>query len=216
MLVQDVGLLDAEARDQRGWTRRCAQILVALHGPIAVVLLIVGLLFLPVFNDLFTAGERLAPRDSALSHQSLIFVNGHDFPCAYTYIIRRINGGPAPKRVAILGPMTSASTVTREDDRTLVFVSEGGWLDRPIDRLMHGTDPSFRIGQRFRTADFEASIRSVTPDGRPTAVAFVFDDPLESRNYRWVHWRHGGLERWPLPSVGENADLVEQSLLALN
>ncbi len=216
MLVKDVGLLDVEARDPRPWTRRWAKILLVLHGPIALVLLVVGLLFLPVFNDLFTAGARLAPRDTALPHQSLIFVNGHDFPCSYTYIIRRIDGGPAPRRVAILGPMTSAANVTREDDRTLVIVSEDGWLDHPIDRLMHGTDPPFQVGQRFRTADFEASIRSVTPDGRPTAVAFVFDDPLENRNYRWVHWRHGGLERWPLPSIGENAHLVEQSLLALN
>jgi hypothetical protein len=215
ILARDFGLLGGEAMDRRPWPRRAAKILIVLHGPLAVLLLIAGLFFLPVFNLLFTAGARMAPRDPELADQSLIFVNGHSFPCAYTYIIRRIEESPAPRRIAILGPMTSAATVTRESDRTLVISAEDGWFRYSIDRLMLNTDSPFVVGQRFRTADFEATIRSVTTGGRPRVVSFAFEKPLEHPSYRWVRWRQGALEEWPVPHVSESDDLSEESLLAL-
>jgi hypothetical protein len=215
MLADDVGLLGVDARDRRRWTCRSARVLLVLHGPVAVVLLIAGLLFLPAFNTFFTAGARLAPRDPAIADQSLIFINGHDFPCAYTSIIRRIDDAPAPLRVAILGPMTSAATVIREDDRTLAIVTDHGWFRKSIDRLMRSADSPLEVGTRVRAADFEATIRRLTADGRPQAVAFEFDQPLESGHYRFVHWQHGDLENWPLPEVGGTAEVAEESLFAL-
>ena len=182
----------------------------------AVPLLVAGLLFLPVFNSLFTAGARFAPRDPALCHQSLIFINGHEFPCAYTAVIRRIEHDPTPRRIAILAPMNSSATVFREDDRTLVITADDGWFRHSIDRLMRSAESPIEIGRRFRTPDFEATIRDVTNDGRPRTVAFEFDAPLEDELYRMVHWRRGRLESWPIPRIGGTAELEENPLFALD
>jgi hypothetical protein len=216
MLAGDVGLLGLETTDRRRWTRWSAKTLLALHGPVAILMLVAGILFLPAFNSLFTAGARLAPRDSALPDQCLIFVNGHEFPCAYTYIIRRIDDDAAPNRVAILGPMTSDSIVTRRDERTLEISTRNGWFQNSLDRLMRTADSRFEIGQHIRTADFDATIIRITDEGRPRTVAFEFAENLETGPYRFVSWRRGGLASWPILQVGETSVLVANPLYTLD
>ena len=217
MLTAQIGLLGNEARDRRRWVRRATKILLVLHGPVGALLLVAGLAFLPVFNSMFTAGARHAPRDPNLTEQSLIFVNGHDFPCAYTYIIRLVDDeAPAPRRVGILAPLPSDATVTREDDRTLVIATERGWFELQIDRLMLDGSAPFSTGQRLQTTDFDATIRELTTDGRPLTVAFRFHRLLESNSYRWVYWREGHLVDFPLPPVGGDVCLSAESLLALD
>jgi hypothetical protein len=216
MLTSEVGLLGENRRNGRPWIRRSVKMLLVLHGPVAVVLLMASLAFLPIFNLLFTAGARAAPRDAALADQSLVFVNGHEFPCVYTSIIRLTDpDSPAPRRIAILGPMTSPASVTREDDRTLVIASDDGWLFHPMDRLMRSADAPFTVDQRVEAADFEAVVRYVTGDGRPLTVAFEFRLPLDDPSYRWVRWRRGRLVSFPVPPVGGAIDLETESLLTL-
>lgn len=208
MLAAETGLLGVPPRDRRPWVRRTAKALLVLHLPVAALLLLGSILFLPVFNSMFTAGARWAPRDPELASQNLIFVNGHDFPSVYTYLIRLTDdGAPVPQRIAILGPMSSDVTVTREGERTLVLDADDGWLRMPIDRLMRRADACFVRGQRIQTALFEAEIRRVSEDGRPLTVAFRFRQPLSSSSHRWVAWRDGRLEGFPLPAIGETSRL---------
>jgi hypothetical protein len=184
--------------------------------PLACLLLVSSILFLPVFNTMFTAGARGAPRDPELAKQNLIFVNGHEFPCVYTSLIRLTDGtAPVPKRIAILGPMSTEVTVTREGERTLIVEAGGGWLQMPIDRLMRRADAEFERGQRIRTTLFDAEIRNVSPDGRPTIVAFEFRQPLDSSTHRWVAWRDGRLEHYSPPAPGDASRLPRVPLVSL-
>jgi len=215
MLVDEVGLLGNTARDARPWPRRAAKVLLALHLPVAAIMLVASVALLPTFNLVFIAAATTAPRDAALTEQSLIFVNGQDLLCSYTLLIRELpNQPPAPRRIAILAPMLTAATATREDQYTLVHHTEDGWLDYPFDRLMRGIDTPFEVGELIETSIFSAEVRQITRDGRPLTVAFEFHEALESDSHRWVWWRDGHLVDFPLPPVGGRVELRPESLIA--
>jgi hypothetical protein len=216
MLTAEVGLLGGPARDARAWIRRSVKALLLLHVPLAAVLLVASIAFLSLFNTMFTAGARGAPRDPGLATRDLIFVNGHEFPSVYTYVIRLTDDTePAPRRIAILGPMSSDVTVSRDGEATLVLEAEDGWLRSPIDRLMRRGDAPFHVGQRIPTALFDAEIRQVAADGRPLVVAFEFRRPLDSPSHRWVAWRNGRLEEVAPPAVGGETRLAAVPLVSL-
>jgi hypothetical protein len=216
MLTAEVGLLGGAARDARAWIRRSVKLLLVLHIPLAALLLVASIGFLSIFNTIFTAGARGAPRDPGLATRNLVFINGHDFPCAYTYLIRLTDDtAPAPRRIAILGPMSTDVVVTRENGSTLVLEAEDGWLRSPIDRLMRRADARFHAGQRISTALFDAEVRQVSADGRPVVVAFAFRRPLDSPSYRWVAWRNGRLEEVSPPAVGGETRLAAVPLTSL-
>jgi hypothetical protein len=216
MLTAEVGMLGGAVRDARTWIRRSVKLLLVLHIPLAALLLVGSIGFLSIFNTIFTAGARGAPRDPGLATQNLVFINGHDFPSVYTYIIRLTDEtAPAPKRVAILGPMSTAVSVTRENELTLVIEAEDGWLRTPIDRLMRRADARFHAGQRVSTGLFDAEIRRISVDGRPEVVAFVFHRPLDDPSHRWVAWRDGRLEEVSPPAVGDETRLAAVHLTSL-
>ena len=216
MLADDVGILGGAAGDVRLWVRRSVKALLVLHIPLASVLLVASILFLSVFNTIFTAGARGAPRDPDLATQDLIFLNGHEFPSVYTYVIRLTDDDtPAPRRVAILGPMSTAVTVTREGENTLVLAAEDGWLRSPIDQLMRSTDAPVHVGERIRTVLFDAEIRQASSDGRPVVVSFEFRRPLDRPSFRWVAWRGGRLEEVTPPGVGGEIRLSSVPLVTL-
>ena len=209
-------MLGGAVRDARTWIRRSVKLLLVLHIPLAALLLVGSIGFLSIFNTIFTAGARGAPRDPGLATQNLVFINGHDFPSVYTYIIRLTDEtAPAPKRVAILGPMSTAVSVTRENELTLVIEAEDGWLRSPIDRLMRRTDARFHAGQRVSPGLFDAEIRRISVDGRPEVVAFVFHRPLDDPSHRWVAWRDGRLEEVSPPAVVDETRLAAVHLTSL-
>jgi hypothetical protein len=215
MLVDQAGMLDTEAGDRRRWSRWPAKALLVLHIPVAAIFLVASVAILPIFNLVFVAGANAAPRDEALAGQSLIFVNGQDFPCAYTLVIRQLDDdAPAPRRSVILAPMLTAATATREDDHTLVVDTDEGWLDYQVDRLMRSMDTPFTVGEHLDTTLFTAEVRRITSDGRPLTVAFRFHRPLEDPTHRWVWWRNGHLVDFPLPETGGRVELRPESLIA--
>lgn len=215
-LADEVGLLGGPARESRTWVRRSVKVLLVLHIPLAAVLLVMSIQFLTIFNTIFTAGERGAPRDPGLATQNLVFVNGHEFPSVYTYVIRLTDDtAPAPRRIAILGPMSTDITVYRDSETSLVVEAEDGWLRSPIDQLMRRADARFDIGQRVPTLLFDAEIRRVSADGRPTVVAFEFRQPLDSPSFRWVAWRDGRLEEVSPPAAGGEMQLASVPLVSL-
>jgi hypothetical protein len=216
VLVEHAGLLrDPTGRGRTG-DQWIARILLLLHIPVAAILLVLAVILLPVFNLVFTAGAASAPRDAALTGQSLIFVNGQDLPCAYTILIRQLSDAePAPRRVAILAPLLTHSTVLREDDHTIVIDAEDGWLEYPLDRLMRTMESPFAAGDRVETSLFTAEVRRITDDGRPATVAFRFRDPLEHPGQRWVWWHDGRLGDFAVPPRGRAVEIGPESLFAV-
>ena len=208
MLAASVGLLGGTAGDDRRLRRLGAGGLLLLHGPIAALLLVANTAGLPMFGAVFAIGAEAAPMDTELEQQTLVFVNGNEFPVAYTGVIRYLDGaGPVPRRTALLAPMHNDNEILREDERTLVATVSGGMFANAFDRLVRSLDVPFTPAERIETMDFVAEVREVTEDGRPTVVAFRFREPLESPEYRWVCWRSGGLVPFPLPEPGETVSL---------
>ena len=208
LLVGSVGLLGGDAEDEGRVRRIAAKGLVALHGPVAALLLVANAATLTTFGALFRIGAEAGPRDAAIASQTLVFVNGNEFPVAYTGIMRHLDGtGPPPRRVALLAPMHNDNTVLREDDRTLVVTVHGGMFANAFDRLVRSMDVPFVPGERATTSDFVAEVREVTAAGRPAVIAFTFHAPLEDPSYRWSCWRAEGLVPFQLPAVGESVEL---------
>ncbi len=209
MLAASVGLFGQERVDG-GRVRRLGTVgMLVLHGPLAALGLLAGVATLPVFGALFATGAESAPMDEELEEQTLIFVNGNEFPAVYTSVIRRLDeSGPVPRRIAILAPMHNDNTVVREDAHTLIATIEGGMFANGFDRLMRNPDLApFTAGQKIEGADFDVVVRAVTDDGRPREVAYRFHETLESPSYRWVCWRPAGFAAFDLPAVGQTVSL---------
>ncbi len=214
MLVASVGLLGGERSDGGRVRRLAAWGLILMHGPLAALFLLANAATLPAFGALFAIGAEAAPMDEQLEDQTLIFVNGNEFPAVYTGIIRALDEtGPVPGRVAILAPMHNDDTVLREDDHTLVVTVDGGMFANAFDRLMRSPEAPFAAGERIASPDFDVHVRSVTDDGRPSVIAFRFHEPLESARYRWMCWRAEGLVPYSVPPVGESEFLPMVPLL---
>lgn len=218
------GLL-AVAADCTGWLadepRRGGRLrrwgtgtLLVLHGPLAVVLFLGGVLTFPIFGQMFSLGAREVPTDEALQDQTLVVVNGNEFPLFYMAVMRELDdSGPVPRRLALLSTMNAANAVTREDDRTLVIRVDGGMLAIAFDRLMRDLDPPFVVGDSRTLPDYRVTVREVTADGRPLEMVFAFEQPLEHPGYRWMCWTPQGLQELALPAVGERVDLPVVGLL---
>jgi hypothetical protein len=212
MLLESVGAWPWGPGRGARWRRGAAWLLLIVHGPIAASLLVARTAALPLWGSIFSIGAEAAPADPEVAGQTFVFVNGNDFPVVYTRLIRLVEGEPpAPRRVAQLGAMTTVNTLHREDERTLVMTSRGGFLARHIDRLLASPERGFFVGERIERPDYVAEIRSLTSDGRPSVVAFRFRTPLEHHSLRWLYWNNAKLVELTLPAVGKSA-VVEGSL----
>ena len=213
LLLRQVGVWPWEPGRAWGWRRVTAVALLVLHLPVAAVLLVGRTAALPVFAQFFALGARHGPSGPEVADQTFVFVNGNDFPVAYTGIIRKAEGKvPAPRRVALLASMMTSFVAYREDQQTLVITPREGFLARPADCLLADPHPRFAEGERIARPDYVAEIRSVTDDGRPRQVAFRFHRVLEDPDYRWLYWGGAQLTEFPLPSVGESVSVARVAL----
>lgn len=215
LLVERAGLLPGGARGDRPRHRALAGALVILHGPLAAVLLLASAAGLSQFGAVFDAGARTVPADANAPEQTFVFVTGQEVPVVYVAIIGQLeHPATAPRRVALLGSMFRPNSVYRGDSHTLVLTAAGGFLHEDADRLMRSLDVPFRVGERIERADFTAEVRAVTPDGRPSQVAFRFREPLESPSLRWFAWVASGAVEFPLPQVGARVELPPVGILS--
>jgi len=130
-------------------------------------------------------------------------VNGNDFPVFYGRVVRVVNRAQAPRRIAQLASMLDGNRVYRQDLSTLVVTPDNGFFAAPLDRLLV-SDNRFRQGIRIDRPDYQAEILSITQDGRPAVVSFRFHRPLEQTSLRWLCWKDGRLQEFPLPNVGDS------------
>jgi hypothetical protein len=198
-----LGLLAAVAGgDPQGWRRPVTGALLLVHGPIAATLLVARTAMIPFLAAVFAAGAREAPTDAALADQTLFFLNGSEIPVVYAPLIRQVGDlGPAPRRVALLASMRLDNELTVEDDDTLVYRVEEGFLGHPSDTMFRNPGDRFEAGERVEMPDFVAEVRAVTPDGRPQTVAYHLREGLGSSAYRFVAWRDGRLVEVELPAA---------------
>ena len=201
---ESTGLWPRDEAMASGWRRGIAWLLLMLHGPLAAFLFALRILSLPALTSFSHAGARQAPRGPEVAQQSFVFINGNDFLVVYVRLLRTaIGDAPPPRRVTQLASFSSLNLVSREDARTLVIRTEGGFLAQTMDRLLADPVRRFTPGERIERPDYVAEIRTVTADGRPLEVAFHFHQPLEDPALRWLYWKDGRLVEFPLPAIGE-------------
>ena len=185
------------------WRRRAAITLLLFHVPIAAIFLTVGSIGLPAFGEFFLLAAKESPTGPEITQQTFIYVNGNDFPVFYGRVVRVVNRAQAPRRIAQLASMLDGNRVYRQDLSTLVVTPDNGFFAAPLDRLLV-SDNRFRQGIRIDRPDYQAEILSITQDGRPAVVSFRFHRPLEQTSLRWLCWKDGRLQEFPLPNVGDS------------
>jgi hypothetical protein len=181
--------------------------LLLMNLPLAALLLLGRTATLPVFGEIFRGGADSLPDDPALEEQLIIYVTGHEFPTAYTPLVRTVEGRPVPARVALLAPFNDHHSVLREDADTLTLTMPGGWLRIIVNQLERRADLGFELGELFEMPDFTAEIREVNASRDATTVAFHFERPLEDPSYRWLAWSAHRAVPWTPPAIGETVEL---------
>jgi hypothetical protein len=189
--------------------------LLVLHLGVSAVLLPARLAFNPRMFGVFTRASHQAPDDEAVPRQTFVFVNGNELLVNYVVIVRSVERRPTPARLAMLGTMMVDQEVTRHDERTLSIRPEGGFLRHMGDRLMTGGGQRFEVGWRLELPDYAVEVTAVTREGRPAEARYEFRLPLEDPSLRWLYWKDGGLQEFPLPRIGETIEVTRSLFLEL-
>ena len=166
--------------------------------------------------------------DEGVTSQSVVVVHTHSaFIASLAAVARARTGLPLPRETLVLSAGIYGATVRRPDSMTLEVELPGGFLLPPgqsppgrapalvemyrvfptLDVLFRDVDARpFVTGQSTRGAGFTAEPVTVN-EGRPIAVLFHFDEPLESSRWRWVVWQDGRYEPFQLPAMGEEVTI---------
>lgn len=181
--------------------------LLLMHIPLAALLLLGRTGTLPIFGEIFRSGADSLPDDPAIEEQLVVYVTGHEFPTAYTPLVRTVEGRPVPARVALLSPFNDHHSLLREDADTLTMTMPGGWVAIVVNQLERRADLGFELGEVFEMPDFTAEIREINAARDATTVAFHFERPLEDPSYRWLAWSAHRAVPWTPPAIGETVEL---------
>jgi hypothetical protein len=156
-----------------------------------------------------------APSDDAFSTLVTVYLPG-DLLCSAVPMVRAGSGGRVPPYGRTLCAGVHSLEMERTDDRTLVIRPDDSFLRPPYCQVFRdpGVNP-MHAGQVVRLTGFEATVVSVSADGRPTEVAFRFDVPLEDPSLRWVTFRGRGYVPFTPPKVGEKIQIVGPTLKEL-
>jgi hypothetical protein len=204
-------LVPATARVRRMLVRVSFDIVIALHVVLAPVWLPVFIVTTANGFDTMTDGiEKLAVRDD-LSRKLVVLIDDATFSGAYFGALRAVSGRDPVDQWLVLAPVEGRLdwiVLRRPSADTLVMETEGRyrWF---IER---DSAHPFAVGDSVAVHRVKIDVQRVSPDGRPTRVAFHFDTSLDDDSIAWF----GRLEdysnsafptggyypRWTPPPVG--------------
>ena len=148
------------------------------------------------------------PLDEQVDDQDVIVVNAPSvMHVGYLPVLRGLAGQPVPRHVRALAPGLPAVEITRTDDRTLVIRPEGGYLAKPIDRLLRDERAPLRLGEQVKLTGVTIEVTALTDDGRPAEATFHFAAPLEDSSLRWLRWDDGEFQAFEPPPIGGDIEL---------
>jgi hypothetical protein len=210
--VEHLGWLDGPPAGRRGRLIRAGTgLLLFLHTALAIPAKPLAVASIGPTFDILEKNVANAPSDEIVAEQSFIFVNSNEFLAIYFPVVRTVEGGVAPKRIAQLFPMLASPTLARVDERTISLRAGKGFLNRDFETLCRTPALPFEVGDCVETKDFEVRVTEVTSDGRPAAASFRFHLPLDDDSLRWLFWKDGALREFQLPEVGGSV-VVEATL----
>ncbi|HVM61903.1 MAG TPA: hypothetical protein VMV72_13655 [Verrucomicrobiae bacterium] len=155
-------------------------------------------------------------------NKNVILVNS---PCPFALIhvpsYKAFYRQTLPKTLRALVPGCTGFDVRRTDDNTLVIRPKGpdmfscddvgrmhpAYLFRTFNTTMGGA--RLGKGHRMELPGLRVEVQEASADGRPTRVAFRFDDSLDSPGFYWLRWSWQTFSYTPfeIPAVGQNVSL---------
>lgn len=167
---------------------------------------------------LFDQASRSPHRWPDTEHARVIFVSDL-WPAALIYSpsIRAYHQMPLPRTIRALVPASTSLDLQRPDARTLVIQSQGPNLFASdevgpvgltyalsaVNQILAA--PQCRPGDRYAVDGLTVEVLESDAAGLPSRVAFHFDTPLDSPEFRWLYfnWKTMSQEPLSLPAIGQ-------------
>ncbi len=141
---------------------------------------------------------------SAIEHKTVVVVNAPSSAHAAYLTFRQLAfGEPIPRYTRVLSPAVPNVMIRRLDERALEITPGWGYLHLALDRVFRSDRRPMALGDEVKLTGMTAQVTALTPDGRPAAATFRFDEPLESPSFVWLCFRGDHFEPFPLPAVGQ-------------
>jgi len=194
--------------------RAVALALVVIHIVLAPVFLALGSVSMAVPERELREMAASLPMDPAIRDKTVIVLSApSDLVSMFLPAMRSSLGEPVPGRLFLLSAGLDPVTVERRDDRTLVLTPARGFLTKPWAQICH--DPRqfpMEQGDQVTLKGMQVEVLEVNNEGRPTRVAFRFDQSLGSARYLCYTWRDGHYVAVSLPEPGQQVALPGLSL----
>jgi hypothetical protein len=175
-----------------------------------------------VVGGIFAWARRVPPTWPNIGNQNVIVVN-HPLPMESAYVptYAAYHHQVLPKTLRVLVPGCTGFNVQRADDKTLIIQSQGpdlfsgdeagpmdivyalSWISQTLP------EPRCRKGDRYSLNGLTVEVLESDAAGLASRVAFRFDVPLDSPDYRWLwfNWRTHSSEPFKLPAIGQSVVL---------
>jgi len=131
---------------------------------------------------------------------------------AYLTPYRAFSRSQRPAHLLWLATATSAVSITRAGERSLVVRPESGFLSNTMQWMLRSPTEAPRVGERILTEQAEFQVRSCSASGQPSEALVVFVEPLESSRWIWMQWRGDGYVPFTPPVLGESTTLPAAEL----
>lgn len=125
---------------------------------------------------------------------------------------RAVDSDPLPRHAQILAPASTAISVSRIDDRSLLLRPDGGFFSSAVSRLGYTGNYLGPSDQDVAFPIMRLQVVETTSDGRPAAILFHFNEPLEDASVQWIYWKDGEFRNFQPPAIGKAVRLPASGL----
>lgn len=154
------------------------------------------------------ANDSAVPREPAPGVTYIALNTPLDYLGASLPVYRAATGQaqPAGWRWLCAGP--HPVEVERLDGHRLVLRPHGGFLAPLFSQIFRRPeDFPMAAGDEVRLDGMAARVIETTGTGRPLAVQFTFDAPLDSAAFQWITWSGGAYTPIALPAAGDRIEV---------
>jgi len=188
-------------------------VIASLHLVSAPLLLVLRCAGVAHFAHLLDSADATLPSGPEIADKTLVLVNPPLDPfAAYLTPYRAFSRSQRPAHLLWLATATSAVSITRAGERSLVVRPESGFLSNTMQWMLRSPTEAPRVGERILTEQAEFQVRSCSASGQPSEALVVFVEPLESSRWIWMQWRGDGYVPFTPPVLGESTTLPAAEL----
>jgi hypothetical protein len=143
--------------------------------------------------------------------RDLIIVN-HPMPPLSVFGALVLDEQPLPRSLRVLAAASSALSVQRLDERSLILCPKSGYFSTTISQFFYDMEHPLKLGETIELSNVSITVKELTEDGRPAEVLFRFHVALEDPSLKWVYWVDGKFKEFQPPGIGESVELPASGL----